>query len=90
MAAGSGATSKVRTKPPIEFTSATPGTSRSAGRRVQSTRWRRAIGSSPPPSTVNTSISERGVTTGAKPPEAPSGNWSWTSRSRSLTCTRAQ
>ena len=88
-AIGSGRTSKVRTKPPSALTSATPGTVRSAGRIVQSSRVRfssRLKG----PSIVNMKMSDNGVEIGAMPPDTAGGRSPITPDRRSATCWRAQ
>ena len=86
----SGITSKLRTKPPKELTSATPGKVRSAGRIVQSSSVLRSMVDRSPPSIVNMNISPSGVVMGAKPPDTPAGNSFCTLLSRSATCCRAQ
>ena len=83
-------TSKARTTPPSEFTSATPGTVRSAGRMTQSSRLRRSARDNPSPSMVNMNISPKGVVIGAIPPVMPAGRLAVNPPRRSLTCWRAQ
>ena len=83
---GSGTTSKARTTPPRELTSATPGTVRSAGRIAQSRMLRRSASDSPSPSTVNMNISPKGVVIGAMPPLMPGGKSSVIPPRRSPTC----
>ncbi len=90
IAAGDGETSKVRTKPPIALTSATPGKPRKAGRMVKSRKLRCSVGVRLPPTMVNISISPSGVTIGARPPDTPEGRRSCTCARRSFTCARAQ
>lgn len=79
----------VRTSPPRLFTSATPGTVRSCGRIVQSSRVRFSC-SEIGPSMVNMNISPSGVVIGARPPLAPGGRLPITPARRSPTCWRAQ
>ncbi len=86
----SGRTSKTRTSPPSELTSATPGMVRSAGRIVQSSRVRFSSRDSLSPSTVNMKTSDSGVETGASPPETLAGSSPRTLARRSDTCWRAQ
>ena len=57
---------------------------------TQSRMVRRCIGVRLPPSMVNISISPSGVTTGARPPETPSGKMFSRSSSRWSTWVRAQ
>ena len=86
---GSGITSKLRTYPPSEFTSATPGTVRNAGRITQSSIVRRSVRLISP-STVNMNISPSGVVIGAMPPSMSVGRLPHAALSRSATCWRAQ
>jgi hypothetical protein len=87
---GSGTTSKLWTLPPKAFTSATPGTARSAGRMTQSSRVRRSSSVMPSASIVNMYISPNGVVTGAMPPLMPEGRSPAMFARRSDTCWRAQ
>ena len=89
-AALSGTISKARTTPPSEFTSATPGSVRSAGRITQSSRLRRSAAVRSPPSMVNMNISPSGVVMGASPPLTVAGRSLITLFKRSVTCCRAQ
>ncbi len=82
-------TSKVRTSPPRELTSATPGRVRSAGRTTQSSSARRSA-SGRSPSTVNMNISPSGVVIGARPPVLPDGRSRAMPERRSATWLRAQ
>ena len=90
MRTGSSTISKLCTFPPSAFTSATPGTERSAGRITQSSRLRRSSNVMFGASTVNMNISPKGVVTGAMPPEMPGGRSALMLASRSDTCWRAQ
>ena len=86
MRARSGVISKLRTKPPREFTSATPATLRSCGRITQSSKLRRSSSDKLPPSIVNINISPSGVVIGAMPPLMSFGRFPHTLFSLSDTC----
>ena len=85
-----GITSKVRTSPPNELTSATPGMVRSSGRITQSRTRRFSANPKPSPSSVNMYTSLSGVVIGAKPPLTLAGKSRMTELNRSETCWRAQ
>ena len=90
MRARSGTISKLRTRPPSEFTSATPATLLSCGRITQSNKLRRCSSDKSPPSMVNINISPSGVVIGAMPPVISCGKLPQTLFNRSETCWRAQ
>ena len=73
-------------KPPIDTTSATPGTWRSARSTTQSSCVRRSVGVWPSPRSRNRMISPTGVAFGATVSSAPAGRF--TDDSRSATCWR--
>ena len=86
----SGTISKLRTKPPKVFTSATPVTVRNCGRITQSSKLRFSCKLSVSLSTVNINISPRGVVKGAMPPEISAGKFPQTAFKRSAICCLAQ